>query len=102
MHFFIDLIHITSKASSSSSSSNAEEDLKPYVQRLMNFFVTSDAVSPIVWSMYFNIPTCEKCRIQSTKTTFKGVHIACGPSFELDYDSSINDVSFYYEFFFCF
>lgn len=87
--FFIDLIHITSRASS--SSSNAEQDLTPYVQRLLPFFGDT-SVLPIVWSMYFNIPSCGKCSA-ADENHFERIHIACGPSFELDYDSSINNVN---------
>lgn len=46
----------------------------------------------MLWSMYFNIPSCLKCEY-ADETPIPGVHLACGPYFELDYDQSIEDVS---------
>lgn len=44
----------------------------------------------VVWSMYFTIPACVKC---STANTWpRGLHVACGPMFELDYEHSILQV----------
>lgn len=44
----------------------------------------------ILWSMYFNIPSCLKCREQLEIPA--NFHVACGPYFELDYERSIQEV----------
>lgn len=44
----------------------------------------------ILWSMYFNIPSCLKCTVQLEMPA--NFHVACGPYFELDYEKSIQEV----------
>lgn len=107
---FVDLIHITCQ----SSSSFAKDDLAEYVEKLYkNHYwqepdeVVNEASNPtedsknprqskprILWSMYFNIPICLKCEY-ADETPIPGLHLSCGPYFELDYDKSIEDVSKY-------
>lgn len=72
------LIHITMH-----TNDTAETDTKPIIQQL---FTDSNE---IIYSLYFNIPMCLKCKHQ--KRTPSGVHLACGPSFELDYDMTIDE-----------
>lgn len=90
------MIHVTCP-----SIDNAEDDLKEYVNQLFkDYHWTSDEISAdvetetlrqVVWSMYFTIPACEKC-MTADKFPFDGVHVACAPFFELDYDRSIEQV----------
>lgn len=42
----------------------------------------------ILYSLYFTIPQCFKC--DNYDKLPEGVHLACGPYLELDYDTSIN------------
>lgn len=46
----------------------------------------------MLWSTYFNIPSCLKCQY-ADETPIPGLHLACGPHLELDYDKCIADVS---------
>lgn len=77
--FFPDLVHITCRGRSDSPKS----DIEPYEQLLFN----EDESHEVLWSMYFNIPTCVQCA-DSIKLPLN-CHVACGPFFELDYDESI-------------
>lgn len=70
-------MHVTCRARSDAPKS----DIEPYEQLLFN---DSDDV---LWSMYFNIPSCRQC-IDSVKLP-TNTFVACGPYFELDYDESI-------------
>jgi Rab proteins geranylgeranyltransferase component A len=47
-----------------------------------------ETIPTILWSLYFKIPKCNKCEML-TSTLKSGVHICCGPHFDLDYDRSI-------------
>lgn len=61
-----------------------KSDIEPYEQLLFN----ADADDhDVLWSMYFNIPSCRQC-IDSVKSPTNSF-VACGPYFELDYDESI-------------
>lgn len=68
-------------------------DLKEYTNQV---FKTTDGAesepTTILWSMTFNIPTCTKCD-HASETPIAGLHLACGPHFELDYDRSIDEAS---------
>lgn len=111
------MIHITCQ----SSGVSAKDDLAQYVGKLFKNYQwqetdeiaennpTENAEIPVqpsvprmLWSMYFNIPTCTKCDY-ADETPIPGLHLSCGPYFELDYDKSIEDVSsiaiFFSEFF---
>ncbi|XP_037048018.1 rab proteins geranylgeranyltransferase component A isoform X2 [Bradysia coprophila] len=44
----------------------------------------------VLWSTYYNIPSCSKCKY-ADETPIPGLHLACGPFFELDYDKSIEN-----------
>lgn len=74
-----DLVHITCRGRSDSPKS----DIEPYERLLFN----EDESHEVLWSMYFNIPTCVQCA-DSIKLP-SNCHVACGPFFELDYDESI-------------
>lgn len=101
----VDLIHITGQSTGASGTS-AKDDLAPYVEKLFKSYdwqepdkVTTDesnqtevAAPRMLWSMYCNIPTCLKCEY-ADETPIPGLHLSCGPYFELDYDRSIADVS---------
>lgn len=66
-------------------------DLKEYTDQV--FKTTDGNQSPtILWSMTFNIPTCTKCD-HASETPLAGLHLTCGPHFELDYDRSIDEAS---------
>lgn len=75
-----DLVHVTCRARSDAPKS----DIEPYEQLLFN---DHDDHYDVLWSMYFNIPSCRQC-IDSVKLPTNGF-VACGPYFELDYDESI-------------
>lgn len=45
-------------------------------------------VSTILYELYFNIPKCVACQ-HSSGSLPEGIHLACGPLCELDYDESI-------------
>lgn len=101
----VDLIHITCQ----SSGCSAKDDLAQYTETLFkhhqwqepdevvneegNRTEEDTELKPrILWSMYFNIPICLKCEY-ADETPIPGLHLSCGPYFELDYDKSIEDVS---------
>lgn len=106
--FYIDLIHITCQ----SSESLAKDDLRQYVEKLFKNYnwqepnevvaegnnrpedseIPVESKPRMLWSMYFNIPVCLKCEY-ADETPIPGLHLSCGPYFELDYDKSIEDVS---------
>lgn len=80
IRIFPDLVHVTCRARSDAPKS----DIEPYEQLLFN----ADADDhDVLWSMYFNIPSCRQC-IDSVKSPANSF-VACGPYFELDYDESI-------------
>lgn len=101
------LIHITCQ----SSESSAKDDLNQYVEKLFKKYhwqepdevvseessqaegtesSTVESKPQMLWSMYFNIPICLKCEY-ADETPIPGLHLSCGPYFELDYDKSIED-----------
>lgn len=84
LHFVssTDLIHVTCRTRSDTPKS----DIDPY-ERLIFEKIDSQA---ILWSMYFNIPSCLKCTEQLEIPA--NFHVACGPYFELDYEKSILEV----------
>lgn len=75
-----DLVHVTCRARSDAPKS----DIEPYEQLLFN---DNEDQHDVLWSMYFNIPSCRQC-IDSVKLPTNSF-VACGPYFELDYDESI-------------
>ncbi|XP_062563454.1 rab proteins geranylgeranyltransferase component A [Armigeres subalbatus] len=90
------LIHVTAK----SVSGDPKVDLEPYVSQILSKNYTKpespegeefpeNTVSTILYELYFNIPSCTACQ-QSLGSLPKGVHLACGPLYELDYDESIS------------
>ncbi|KAJ6649626.1 Rab proteins geranylgeranyltransferase component A [Pseudolycoriella hygida] len=97
-----DIVHITCQ----SSGTSAKSDLAEYVDKLFKTYcwveADAEAVADVVpetpvkspprmlWSMYFNIPSCIKCEY-AEETPIPGLHLSCGPYFELDYDKSIKD-----------
>jgi len=100
------LIHITCQ----SSESSPKNDLNQYVEKLFKKYhwqepdevvveessqtegsgSTVESKPQMLWSMYFNIPICLKCEY-ADETPIPGLHLSCGPYFELDYDKSIED-----------
>lgn len=96
----VDIIHITCP---STGNNSAKDDLAEYVEKLFKNYnwqepeltdktESSEEVKPqMVWSMYFNIPICLKCEY-ADETPIPGLHLTCGPYYELDYDKSIEDV----------
>lgn len=48
-----------------------------------------NTVSTILYQLYFTIPTCVSCSHGGPSTLPRGLHLACGPLLELDYDESI-------------
>lgn len=80
--FATDLTHVTCRTRSDTPKS----DIDPY-ERLIFEKIDSKA---ILWSMYFNIPSCLKCTEQLEIPA--NFHVACGPYFELDYERSIQEV----------
>lgn len=93
-----------------SSEKSPKDDLAPYVERLFKNYhwqepdevvnyetdlkESSVELKPrMLWSMYFNIPICQKCEY-ADETPIPGLHLSCGPYFELDYDKSIEDVRY--------
>lgn len=92
-----------------STSGTPKDDLKEYVEKLFsNYSWTIDKSSPnldnsnsyenlkpnqpqVIWSMYFNIPSCLKC-VHANESPYDGIYLSCGPFFELDYDLSIKGV----------
>lgn len=89
MIFFIlfsstDLIHITCE----SRSDTARADIALYEQLVFKDYSPSN----ILWSMYYNIPSCLTC---SEAVTFpRNFYATCGPYFELDYDETVQQVCF--------
>lgn len=88
----VDLMHLTSE-----QKVDAKADLQPFVDKLFKskteaFEVeSSERVKPeILFSCYFNIPSCLKCSFNSVKLP-AGVNLACGPAYELDFDYSIEE-----------
>lgn len=60
-----------------------KSDIEPYEQLLFDENEEHD----VLWSMYFNIPSCCQCSDAVKLPT--NTYVACGPYFELDYDESI-------------
>lgn len=91
--FYLDLIHIICE-----NVNGAVNDLNEYTNKILKKFQQSadndeKPKSPkILWSMTFNIPTCKKCD-HASETPITGLHLTCGPHFELDYDQSIGEAS---------
>lgn len=99
------LIHIICE-----TITTAQDDLKPYVEQILKHEVNTPAPTPsseddaksftdetllnkdtiptILWSSYFQIPTCVRCT--HGKMAPSGVQLACGPFFEVDFDQSIH------------
>lgn len=79
------LIHI----SCSAKSNNPEADIKPYLDKLL----TTDHPPAILYSIYFTIDACLRCTSGApiTNDSLSNVFVCCGPSFELDYDESIDN-----------
>lgn len=80
LNLLADLVHVTCRARSDAPKS----DIEPYEQLL---FADNEDEHDVLWSMYFNIPSCRQC-IDSVKLPANSF-VACGPYFELDYDESI-------------
>lgn len=74
-----DLTHLTCE-----TIVDAETDLKPYINKI---FIEEDNPN-IIWSLYFNIPSCVKCD-NPEMLPADGVSLCCCPFFELDFDQSI-------------
>ncbi|XP_059622627.1 rab proteins geranylgeranyltransferase component A [Phlebotomus argentipes] len=74
------VIHITCDA-----DIDPRLDLQPYVDQI---FTQGEGKPRILYSLYFTIPQCFKC--DNYEKLPAGVHLACGPYLELDYDTSIN------------
>lgn len=100
------LIHVTCK----SNGGNPANELKKYVEKLFKNYswvidssvtISDNEISgncesvsqhpQVIWSMYFNIPMCQKC-LHSNVSPYKGLYLSCGPFYELDYDLSIKEV----------
>lgn len=98
------LIHITAKA----LTDDPKADLEPYVTQILSRNIPSpvsttvddaifentseNTVSTILYEFYFTIPNCVACEHSSSSDTQilpGGIHLACGPLHELDYDESI-------------
>lgn len=72
-------------------------DLTEYTNQIFKKFQSTESDADksqpkILWSMTFNIPTCKKCE-HASETPINGLHLTCGPHFELDYDQSIAEAS---------
>lgn len=93
------LLHVTAK----SVSGDPKADLEPYVSQILSKEYLKpetppeeedepleNTVSTILYELYFNIPSCITCEQSSLGSLPKGVHLACGPLYELDYDESIS------------
>lgn len=78
-HLPLDLVHVVCRA----RSDLPKLDIEPYEQLLF----TGYELHEVLWSMYFNIPSCVQC-MDSVKMP-SNCYVACGPFFELDYDESI-------------
>ncbi|XP_019557525.3 rab proteins geranylgeranyltransferase component A [Aedes albopictus] len=91
------LIHVTAK----SVSGEPKVDLEPYVSQIFSKeYLKPEAppdaeeapentTSTILYELYFNIPSCIACQ-HSSGSLPRGVHLACGPLYELDFDESIS------------
>lgn len=91
------LIHVTAK----SVSGEPKVDLEPYVSQIFSKEylkpetptdaeeVPENTISTILYELYFNIPSCIACQHFSGCLP-RGVHLACGPMYELDFDESIS------------
>uniref|UniRef100_A0A8D8CDX9 Rab proteins geranylgeranyltransferase component A n=1 Tax=Culex pipiens TaxID=7175 RepID=A0A8D8CDX9_CULPI len=95
------LIHITARA----ISDDPQADLAPYVTQILSREAPQSAPSPaegeifestqentvstILYQLYFTIPTCVSCSHGRPSNLPRGLHLACGPLPELDYDESI-------------
>lgn len=91
------LVHVTAK----SVSGEPKLDLEPYVSQIFSKEYVKpetppdaeeapeNTVSTIIYELYFNIPSCIACQ-HPTGSLPKGVHLACGPLYELDFDESIS------------
>lgn len=96
------LIHVTAK----STSDNPKADLEPYISQILSRDAPKLSATPpegevyenteeknistILYELYFNIPACVACQHGSSLDSLpQGVHLACGPLYELDYDESI-------------
>ncbi|XP_055625977.1 rab proteins geranylgeranyltransferase component A [Toxorhynchites rutilus septentrionalis] len=96
------LIHVTVK----SISNDPKADLEPYIVQILNREVPKSTqaftdvepignkeesnVSTVLYELYFNIPSCVTCSHNASKDSLpKGIHLTCGPFYELDYDVSI-------------
>uniref|UniRef100_A0A1Q3FC76 Rab proteins geranylgeranyltransferase component A n=1 Tax=Culex tarsalis TaxID=7177 RepID=A0A1Q3FC76_CULTA len=96
------LIHITARA----ISDDPQADLEPYVKQILSREAPKptqtpadgeiyentqeNTVSTILYQLYFTIPACVSCNHgPSPKKLPRGLHLACGPLLELDYDESI-------------
>ncbi|XP_053689630.1 rab proteins geranylgeranyltransferase component A [Sabethes cyaneus] len=94
------LIHVTAR----SLTGDPRADLEPYVTQILRpaapklqltsdegevFENSAESASTILYELYFNIPACVACQQTSGGSTPRGIHLACGPFHELDYDESI-------------
>uniref|UniRef100_A0A1L8DLH9 Rab proteins geranylgeranyltransferase component A n=1 Tax=Nyssomyia neivai TaxID=330878 RepID=A0A1L8DLH9_9DIPT len=78
------VIHITCDA-----DIDPRLDLQPYVDQILTTADGDEDEKPhILYSLYFTIPQCFKC--DNYDKLPDGIHLACGPYLELDYDTSIN------------
>lgn len=97
--YFVDLIHVTAK----SITGDPKVDLEPYVSQILckdypkapvealeeDEEAPENNVSTILYELYFNIPKCVACQQHPSGSLPEGIHLACGPLYELDYDESI-------------
>ena len=85
-----------------SLTDDPKADLKPYVDQLLSSEAPEkreptnedeeeeeNTTSTILYGAYFKIPACIKCEHCKIMSPSKGIQLACGPFFELDYDKSI-------------
>lgn len=96
-----DIVHLSCTAS---DTNDPEADLTPYVAQLFPDNVAGHPtanVDDIACSVYFTIPTCGHCCDESEDSVVDanelvannadGIHYACGPHAELDYERSIGE-----------
>lgn len=96
------LIHVTARA----ISDDPQADLEPYVTQILSREVPKptptpaegeifentqeNTVSTILYQLYFTIPACVSCNHGHPSPKLpRGLHLACSPLLELDYDESI-------------
>lgn len=87
------VIHITAEA----VSNNPEADLEPFVKQIFDASVEN---SPkLLFAAYFLIKRCKLCQQNEVPSTNQVPRVlsTCGPFFEIDYDSSIQNAKNVFE-----